>query len=352
MSLNSLIKKKGVFNEFFDYNIGSFISRPIRHLLYITTKKCDSHCIMCNIWKECDHSKELNLLQWKKIIKHPVFSNLNTITFSGGEAFLRHDLVEIIKNSIKPKLLYIGIATNGLNPINIKKKVLEITNFLKNHSEIKLSIQISLDSASEIHSKVRGIPNAFLKVSKTIKYLKKIKKSFPNLYINFSCVMMKININSLNNLYRFTKKNDASIIFSPAISSKEYYKNNKINISLDSKSITKAIIFLENIIAKKNDPNIEYYKNVVIPILKGSKRKRRCMMGINSMTIEEDGSVPFCINAEKWTSGKILKNPNHNWKSIHRLKKNKNLSETCLKCPAACGYGGVTFSQILKIINE
>ena len=78
-------------------------------MYYVGIKK------LCNIWKTTDFSDELSLSQIKELISKPYFNDLDTISITGGEPFLRKDLTEIIKlaKNILPKLKRIFLNTNA-----------------------------------------------------------------------------------------------------------------------------------------------------------------------------------------------------------------------------------------------
>src|ERR1043166_2790477 len=66
------------------------------------TNRCNSKCIMCNIWKMVDNdapwlAEELRAEEIDKILDRNsrFFSNLNHISITGGEPTLRRDFVEI-----------------------------------------------------------------------------------------------------------------------------------------------------------------------------------------------------------------------------------------------------------------
>jgi len=322
------------------------------HLLVITTKRCNSRCIMCNIWQNKSDEGLISVSKFKKILHNNLFTKLKTITFSGGEAILDKRLLDLIKISATnlPNLRYIGLASNGLaTPLVIKT----VNNILKITSQknIKLIVQISLDSIDQTHDQIRGIPNAHQKVIDTLTQLQKIKKINNQLDIDLSCVILPDNINKLKKLYLFSQKNNFKITFSPAITSTEYYKNDNSNIGLNKDQRKIAINFLKEISKKNDNVNCFYYKKIVIPILEGKDRQRSCTMGYNALVIESDGIVPFCINAEQFSNSNIKNtDPNFIWyQEMKQLLKNKKLKNLCLKCPASCGLGEYSLSEVHQL---
>jgi len=82
---------------------------------------CNSRCSTCNVWKKKarDFSVEEYVKTFKSIGRSPYW-----ITFSGGEPFLRQDLVQIVTTIYKisrPRI--INIPTNGILTQGIAEKV-------------------------------------------------------------------------------------------------------------------------------------------------------------------------------------------------------------------------------------
>ena len=84
------------------------IIQPIDAVVAVTYR-CNSRCIMCNIWQ----IKNFPEINYEEYLKLP--SSLRDINISGGEPFLREDLVDIVRviKRACPKAK-ITISTNGL----------------------------------------------------------------------------------------------------------------------------------------------------------------------------------------------------------------------------------------------
>jgi len=79
----------------------------IRFVNYLITWKCNSRCMMCNIWKKGPSAqKELQIDEIENLFADPLLSKLEWIQLSGGEPFLRKDIAEIVRILLKlhPKL--------------------------------------------------------------------------------------------------------------------------------------------------------------------------------------------------------------------------------------------------------
>jgi MoaA/NifB/PqqE/SkfB family radical SAM enzyme len=102
--------------------------RPI-HLTFFVTRRCNSNCPFCFYLRSddipADARPELSLEEIEKISSS--LGNLLWLAFSGGEVFLRDDLVEIARTfyrNNKPAIML--FPTNGLLPDVIRDRIATI----------------------------------------------------------------------------------------------------------------------------------------------------------------------------------------------------------------------------------
>jgi len=80
----------------------------IKSIVLAVTYKCNLRCKMCNIWQN-QEVENLDLSYFSNI------KNIKYINISGGEPFLRSDLIELVKiikkNNPKSNII---ISSNGL----------------------------------------------------------------------------------------------------------------------------------------------------------------------------------------------------------------------------------------------
>jgi SynChlorMet cassette radical SAM/SPASM protein ScmE len=135
--------------------------------------------------------KDLKTNQWLKFFKQLKGLNVMDVSLTGGEAFLRPDLFELIDGIIDNKMRY-NILSNGTL---IDEKIIE--NFSVGKRKQRLDyIQISIDgSTADIHDKSR--PQSFDQAIKGLRLLK--KHNFP------LAVRVTINKHNLNDLENIAK---------------------------------------------------------------------------------------------------------------------------------------------------
>lgn len=128
------------------------------------TYSCNARCQMCNIWK----NPPTAILPAREYSKLP--SSLTTINITGGEPFLRADLVEVVQtiDSILPKCRIV-FSTNGLMTETIVKKLQQIRTF---HSRV--GVGVSIDGIASTHDTIRGVPNIYDHAIATVRKLKEV----------------------------------------------------------------------------------------------------------------------------------------------------------------------------------
>lgn len=187
-----------LFNYRFAYR-GWLNTDSIFNLTFSVTNRCQSRCKTCRIWKvyRKDPDKRKNELTLGEIGK--IFASLGHVpifNISGGEPFLREDLVEIVRLSCKylsPKVIH--IPTNALAANRVEKQVREILEFLTiDKRNIQLTIKPSLDHIGEKHDAIRGVPGNFEKVIDAFHRLKQLKRSYRNFHVELGTVISTWNV--------------------------------------------------------------------------------------------------------------------------------------------------------------
>lgn len=180
-----------------------------KDLVLGVTYWCNSRCIMCDIWK----MKPKN--EWLPEDLRVLPSTFRDINISGGEPFLRADLVEIIRvvKEQCPKARIV-ISSNGFLPDLIEQRMKEILTI-----DPEIGVGISIDGFGEMHEKVRRIPHAFEKSMATLHKLKNL--GMTNLRIGFTIV--DENVHDVMKMYRVAQEISVDFTLAYAQSSENYF---------------------------------------------------------------------------------------------------------------------------------
>ncbi|MCX6743997.1 MAG: radical SAM protein [Candidatus Parcubacteria bacterium] len=180
------------------------------------TYSCNSRCRMCNIWKS-EVQPVLALSEYQKLP-----ADMKEINLSGGEPFLRSDLVALVALLVKqnPRVRII-INSNGFATELITAKIKEI---IKIKPDIILGF--SIDGIGELHDEVRGIPGGFDKVMATFKAVKKL--GVKDLRIAYTAG--DYNINQMTQVYKLSQELGAEFTMAAVHNAENYFNisDNKI----------------------------------------------------------------------------------------------------------------------------
>lgn len=130
-------------------------------LTFAVTYRCNSRCKICGIWKR-KPEKELTTKEIKKFFDKNKFSWIN---LTGGEVFLRNDLVDIVKSM---KVYLLNITTNGILTEKITKEGEKIKKMVP-----RFILTASIDGPKKLHNKLRGT-DCWDKAIKTYQNMKKM----------------------------------------------------------------------------------------------------------------------------------------------------------------------------------
>jgi len=185
---------------------------------------------MCDIWKMKDQP-ELEVGEYLKLPK-----SLRYINVSGGEPFVRLDLVRVVENIHRacPRGQII-ISTNGLLPETIGRKVKAIKKFYP-----EIGAGVSLDGIGEMHDKIRGIPGAFHLAIKTLNELKKL--DIQNIRMAFT--VSAINVTHLSRVYELAHSMGVQFTMALAQSSDFYFGGKQVKENIERNILKKEFDFL------------------------------------------------------------------------------------------------------------
>ena len=316
------------------YKTKLILPKPTQVKLNVNLE-CNSLCKQCNFWKYKKNKKNNLLTQdYKKIIlKLKKWLGNYILVFTGGEPTLREDLPELINYASN-----LGILTILSTNLIVKKEfLLKIIN-----SGLDI-IDVSLDGInSKTHDYIRGKKGAFNKVIENIKF---IKRKNPYLKIRISTIILKNNLNELEKLIKWVKKeNLQSNNFQGLYVIK---KNSKIQDKLDFhnkshlwpdnlKEVNKTI---ENIIFMKkkgyNISNSIKHLNLMKIYFENPKNlrfiKHKC--GINQrLLIAPNGDIKICNLLTKTLGNLLTDNIKLLWKNKYKeiIKKTKKCKKPCI----------------------
>jgi len=317
------------------------------NLTFSVCYRCNSRCRTCNVYKK--HANELSLTEWqnvfRKLGKAPFWT-----TFSGGESFLREDLIDLVcaaYDNCRPSI--INIPTNGLLTDRIPDFVKEITEYCKKSQVV---INVSIDDIHEKHDRIRGIRGNYEKTVATYYKLKSINAT--NLSIGIHSVISIYNVKRIPYIYEELRQLKPDSYITEIAEERVELDTVGTEISPRYEDYAVAVEFLIEKLISDNFSKvgkiarafrIEYYK-LVMKTLQEKSQIIPCYAGWASAQIAPDGDVwTCCVRAESLGN---LRDSNYDFNKIWFSKKTdtlrKGIKNKECHCPLAnAGYTNILF---------
>lgn len=154
-----------IIRRFASLTTHKIYSMPI--VILMPHSRCNCRCVMCDIWKGNNNIQQLEESDISELMNSLKTLNTKCVVMSGGEALMHPNFFRLCE-IVKSKSMSITILSTGLL---LKKYSREIIDWSD-------EVIVSLDGSSEVHNRIRNIPNAFEKLKDGVHELKNLKKDF------------------------------------------------------------------------------------------------------------------------------------------------------------------------------
>lgn len=265
------------------------------------TIRCNSHCIMCNMWRRAREIPDIEKLELTpdeiiSTLSRPLFSDLVELDLTGGEPFLREDLPDIIlraaalRETSLPRLKTIIITSNGFLPERIIDVSRQILAGLRG-TDIDLVHVASLDGIGALHDEIRGTRGAFDLATRTLAGLSELRKDYPGYYIGIKTTVLPQNVTYLDNILHFAQAGGHFHIISPAFFTTSRFRNAEKEESLH---LSPADWETLSDFYRRPDFDAGYFYSRIRELLADGNRDWSCTAAYNYLFIDFDGSVYPC----------------------------------------------------------
>ena len=148
-----------------------------------------------------DPRPELSLGEIEKVSAS--LGSLLWLAFSGGEIFLRNDLVEIAgtfyRNNRPAIMLF---PTNGLLPELIRERMETI---VRSCPKSVIALKLSLDGLGDAHDELRRTPGSFAKTLRTYELVAGLADRYPNFELGVNTVFCSDNQNDMDGIIEYVR---------------------------------------------------------------------------------------------------------------------------------------------------
>jgi MoaA/NifB/PqqE/SkfB family radical SAM enzyme len=177
--------------------------RPV-HLTFFVTRRCNARCPFCFYAERRDAeggAPELSLDEIRRVAGS--MDELLWVLFSGGEVFLREDLVEVsgvFHDTNRARFL--TYPTNGLLPEVIAERTEEL---LRRCPESVVVVKLSLDGVGAAHDRLRQVPGGFERVLRAHERLAALARRHPRLEVGVNTLYCPENQGQMEGIIDFVR---------------------------------------------------------------------------------------------------------------------------------------------------
>jgi MoaA/NifB/PqqE/SkfB family radical SAM enzyme len=312
----------------------------IYRFTFEVTRKCNGQCIYCNIWKTRING-EITIQELKDGLK-PVelFHSVKVIMITGGEPFLRMDLVDVCHTlrEICPKATFV-IPTNGLLPDLVIEKMQEIREIDKN-----VGILVSIDGLKSIDAIQRGNPQHYDLAWKTAELLK--AGGFePSIF----SMITSLNIDTTLDFRHICEERGFSHEFNIAQVSEHYYNNQddstmkELTIPESKRSLFKTIC---------SDGSLFSFRRYLPKYVEELRQIFPCFSGFNSFFLSSTGKAYPCIHNNRHFGNIKQKSFGEFWNNKDSKGIRRDIVGGLCHCYTQCEAFGWFQANIFPTVSE
>lgn len=209
------------------------------------TFRCNLHCIHCylpekDLYPSSSYKLELRSRNRAELNKEEVFNVLDQLArygtlflnFSGGEIFIRRDILDIIEYARKKKF---SVSLMSTGTIKFNRKVVE-----RLASVGIQAVDISLYSTTpEIHDAITRTLGSFHKTIKAIELLRK-----QGIKLRLKCPLMKVNIRTFKNVAALDDSYEIDWMLDPNITERRNGNKEPIYLRIDEGKLREFYFYM------------------------------------------------------------------------------------------------------------
>ncbi|MEE9217595.1 MAG: radical SAM protein [Acidobacteriota bacterium] len=245
---------------------------------------CNARCQMCAIW-QTERAPELDL---EAIESLPL--TLRDLNLSGGEPFLRRDLIEVGRAARRrlPRARIV-VSTNGF----LSERILRVAAAWRSE-HLRIGIAVSVDGIGSMHDRVRGVRGAFNHIVATLRGLQALEYR----PIKVAFTVTRDNVGHLRDVYRLAERFGAQISCTLAQDSPHYFQ---IEGQSDHRQSAPTLAEQVESIARAElaawSPRRwarAYYLGLMVTVASSGHRPLPCRAGRDSFFLDWTGALYPC----------------------------------------------------------
>ena len=279
--------------RFFLYHASAYVQYPLitpRSAVFGITRKCNSRCSYCPIWKlNSTNLEQPSLDEAKEALRQLALLGVRKVTISGGEPLLWPHLPELVRYGAKEQGLIINVLTNGL-----------LLNGERVYTLVEAGVSViglSLDSLRpEVYFALRGV--ALEKIDRARRELEQIaRKGIAK--VGLTAVVTMLNLPDLLEVAEYAKQHNMGLSLQPY---NPVHGFERPDLLPNEETFPRLKQAIEKVIEAKAKGfpilNSTHYLKMIPLFMKdrNSVKKGICIAGYTSVNIDTSLNVLPCWN--------------------------------------------------------
>lgn len=260
------------------------------------THSCVARCVMCNIWKMPQSVPDLPLTAWVDLLSDPLLRDLRELDITGGEPFLRDDLIALLLGVCELKLTdlerlrSVAVTTNGILTERVVSMVGEVLEPMR-RGGLDLVVVCGLDAVGSLHDQIRRYDGAWEHLDQTMAGLLELRRSHQNLIVGLKTTVLPQNVGELEAIAQYARERDLFTIISPAIVTAGRYLNadKAADLTLTADDRARLAAFYQ-----AGDFRWSYHAKALSRYLQTGCMEKPCTSGFNYFFVRSNGDLLLC----------------------------------------------------------
>ncbi len=309
---------------------------------FIVTWRCNLRCFMCDVWKKTDHD-DMTVDEIRAVFKQ--IPRLDSLRLTGGEPFLRHDMIELTQAIIEetnPAIVH--LTTAGV----MTKRILEYAEAI---ASPKMHFKISIDAVGARHDEIRGYRGLYDKSMRTLRGLIELREKY-GFYVGINQTITDKNVDHIPLLREEARQLGVSVHYAIATDHytlyrlntvKENEKPNMKSVSLSDFSPEQMRYIFEQLDVRDGINDLpewlvqRYYlhglKNRLMHGIESPKPQ--CVELFNHMRLMPNGDVMTCVYYPTVVGNLRKQSLEEVWFG-EKIKPQRRVVQKCPGCWAGC----------------
>jgi polysaccharide pyruvyl transferase WcaK-like protein/sulfatase maturation enzyme AslB (radical SAM superfamily) len=320
------------------------------------THACDSRCNMCGIGASQNDARDINPEELGKILADPLFSEVESIGFNGGEPTLRDDLIPLLEQCLRnlPKLARVNLITNGIQRERIFRIVSGIDAFLKSRGK-SFNLSVSLDGIGRLHDLNRGVDGNF---ESAVGLMEDLLKA--GVYVWAGATLTPVTVYSADDLVELFEKLGlpyyefrlAVPIKRLAVPTKAMPRYNLLSyLKFNPDQLFHVTQFFHRMAETgygKGDRAT--YRSIWRHLAFGEPRSAGCLWKSNGLTLDAAGDLSWCSVESDIIGSALTTPPGRLWRE-GQPERERILRDKCATCMHDLS-GPIAFGQAVREVGE